>query len=393
MNSKHVSALAFLLLLLGGFAYWIHSGGSNAWKQSDTQAGAKVLPGLVVSNINTVRINAGKEQVTLERKGQAWSVKERDGYAADAQKIVPLLLKLADLKVTQTEAITEALRPRLELAAPGTAGGGIALDLLDAAAQPLGSLIAGKTIDRDSELPGATRGIPTGRYLLARQQPAMALAVSDPLSEIDASPRNWLDKTFVKIERPKSITYASAGKPRWVLTRAEEAGMAWQLKDPAKSEQLDTDKAQEEAGNLGNLALVDVAVDPKPDQLGLTDPDVLTVETFDGLTYALGIGKKDGDNRALTVALTGNSDVPRERTPGKAEKPEDKAKLDKEFKDKLAAFDARIAAERGLGKRVFLVTDASVQPLLKERVALLKPPPKPAEADKGAGKKKVPAKN
>ncbi len=137
--------------------------------------------------------------------------------------------------------------------------------------------------------------------------------------------------------------------------------------------------------------MVDVVVAPKPDQLGLTEPDVLSVETFDGLTYTFSIGKKDGDNRALMVSLTGSA-APRERTPGKDEIPADKAKLDQDFKDKRAAFDTRIAAERAMDKRVFLVTDASVQPLLQDRAALLKKKEKPPEADKGADKKKPPAK-
>ncbi len=237
MNSKHVSALALLLILLGGVAYWVQFGGSGAWKQADTQAGAKVVPGLVVGTVSVVRINSGKDQVTLERKGQAWSVRERDGYPADTQKIGPFLLKLADLKVIQTEAITESLRPRLQLAPPGQTGGGIALDLLDASTKPLSSLIVGKAITRKSDFPGATQEVPSGRYLLARERPSSALAVSEPLSEVDPNPRTWLDKTFAKVERAKTITLSSGGKPRWVLTRPEEAGMAWQLKDPAKDEE------------------------------------------------------------------------------------------------------------------------------------------------------------
>ena len=381
MNSKHVSALALLLILLGGIAWWVHSGGSGAWKSADTQAGAKVVPNLVVGTVSTLRINGGKDVVTLERKGQAWSVKERGGYPADAQKIAPLLLKLADLKVTQTEAITDALRPRLDLGPPGQSGGGIALDLMDAATKPLGSLIVGKSITRPSDFPGG-KDVPTGRYLLVREQPASALAVSEPLTEIDANPRAWIDKTFAKVERPKTITLTSSGKPKWILTRPEEAGIAWQLQDAAKDEELDMNKAQEEAGILGGITMVDVVTAPAAD--ALNDADVLGIETFDGLAYTLTIGKKDGENRVVTVSLSGTATAPPDRTPGKDEKPEDKAKLDKAFKDQRAAFDARMAAERAMDKKVFLVADASVAPLLKERTALLKQ--KPPEPPKGAGK-------
>jgi len=396
MSSKQLSLLAAILILLGGLAAWIHYGGAGAWKQADTQSGAKVLPGLVINNIASLRINGGKESVTLERKGDAWSVKERDGYPADTQKIGPLLVKLSELKVTQTEAITEALRPRLQLAAPGQADGGIAVDLSDAAGKSLGNLILGKALTKPSEIPGATKEVPTGRYLLARDATTTAIAINDPLTEVDASPRAWLDKTFAKPERARTITLSSGGKPRWTLTRAEEAVMAWILKDAAKGEEFDTNKAEEIAGNLGSLAMTDVAVNPKPDELGLTDGDVLTVETFDGLNYTYTIGKKGGEpkepTRALTLSVTGKPDVPRERTPGKDEKAEDKAKLDQAFKDKLAAFDARIKREQAMDKKVFLVTDASIAPLLKERSALLKPKPAaPAAPAKVADAKKAQA--
>lgn len=379
MNSKQIGILAAVLVLLGGLAAWLHFGGTGAWKQADTKSGAQVLPGLVVNSVASLRINAGKDQVTLERKGEAWSIKERGGYPADAQKIGPFLLKLAGLKVVQTDAISEALRPRLQLAPPGQTDGGTALDMTDAAGKSLGSLIIGKALTKKSEIPGATQETPTGRYLLVREQPTVAVAVNDPLSDIDANPKAWLDQSFAKPERVKSITLAADGKPRWRVARAEEAGIAWQLQDAAKTEELDGNKPQELAGTLGNLALVDVAVSPKPDELGLTNGDMLTVETFDGLTYVYTIGRKNGENRAVTVSLTGTPAPAPERTPAKDEKAEDKAKLDKQYKEAQTARAARIAKEQAMDKKVFLIADALVAPLLKERAALLKPKSEPAK--------------
>lgn len=393
MNSKHIGILAVILLLLGGLAAWMHYGGTGAWKQADTKSGAQVLPGLVVNNVATLRINAGKESVTLERKGEAWTVKEREVYPADAQKIGLFLLKLAGLKVVQTDTISDALRPRLQLAPPGQTDGGTAIDLTDAAGKPLGGLIIGKALTKKSEIPGATQEVPNGRYLLVREQPTVAIAVSEPLTDADANPKAWLDTRFAKPERVKSITLASGGKPRWSVTRAEEAAMAWQLQD-AKGEDLDTNKPQELAGALGNLAMADVAVGAKPEELGLTDGDVMTVETFEGLTYVYTFGKKNGENRAVTVTVTGKPAPAPDRIPGKDEKAEDKAKLDKEYQAKQAENVARIAREQAMDKKVFLVADASVAPLLRERTALLKPKPQPDAAKGADGKdaKKAPAK-
>jgi len=394
MNSKHIGILAVVLLLLGGLAAWLHYGGTGAWKQADTKSGAQVLPGLVVNNVATLRINAGKETVTLERKGEAWSVKEREGYPADAQKIGLFLLKLAGLKVVQTDAISDALRPRLQLAPPGQTDGGTAIDLIDAAGKPLGGLIIGKALTKKSEIPGATQETPTGRYLLVREQPTVAIAVNEPLSDATASPKAWLDQRFAKPERVRSITLASGGKPRWSVTRAEEAAMAWQLKDAAKGEELDTNKPQELAGALGNLAMTDVAVGAKPEELGLTDGDVLTVETFEGLSYVYTLGKKNAENRAVTVTVTGKPAPAPDRTPAKDEKAEDKAKLDKEYQARQAENIARITREQAMDKKVFLVADASVAPLLRDRATLLKPKPQPdpGKAADGKDTKKAPAK-
>lgn len=400
MGRKLVAILAAVLIVLAGAAWWIYSGGNSAWKQSEMHAGAKVLPNLVVSNVAGVHLNGGKEQVTLERKGEMWTVRERGGYPADLQKVAPLLVKLADLKVVQTEEITASLQPRLQLAAPGSDGGGTALDLTDAAGKPLGSITVGKTIDKDSEIPGATKKVPNGRYLLRKDAPTIAIAINDPLNEIDLNPRSWLDKTFAKPERVKTLTLTSGGKPKWSLVRNEEASIAWTLKDAAKGEDLNTATANDTAGALAGVTMVDVVSDPKPDVTGLADGDVLTAETFDGLTYTYTVGKKEGENRYISFAVAGKAERPRERTPGKDEKAEDKTKADKTFKDELAAFDARMEREQAMDKKVFLVADASLQAALKERAALMKSketaaaPSVPGldKYEKKAPEKKAPAK-
>jgi hypothetical protein len=394
MGRKALVSLAVLLLVLGGIAGWIYTGGNSDWKQADTQAGTKVLRGVTINDIAAIRIKGAKDEVSLERSNGVWGIKQRAGYPADPQKVGPLLVKLAELKVTQTEAITEALRPRLQLAAPGAADGGTALELLDAKGKPLGSLILGKAITKKSDIPGATRDVPTGRYLLKTDSPATAIAINDPLGEIDANPAAWVDKIFIKPERIKSITLTTGGKPAWTIQRNEEAEMAWQLKDAAKGEAFDTNKAQDEARALAGIGMTDVAVNIKPEDLA--GGDVLAVETFDGLAYTLTLGKKDGENRPVLVNVGGKLAPAPERAPGKEEKAEDKTKRDKEYKDRAAANEARAAHELSMDGKVFLVADASVAPLIKERAALLKKeeknPPAPAVPGLDAFEKKAPAK-
>jgi hypothetical protein len=69
------------------------------------------------------------------------------------------------------------------------------------------------------------------------------------------------------------------------------------------------------------------------------------------------------------VAVT--AQLPKERTPGKDEKPEDKAKLDKEFKEQQKTLEDKLKQEQGYGKWVFQVSNWTVDSLLKDRAQLL----------------------
>ena len=112
------------------------------------------------------------------------------------------------------------------------------------------------------------------------------------------------------------------------------------------------------------------------------------METFDDFKYAVNVGAKTNDNHALTVAVTAT--WPKERTPGKDEKPEDKEKLDKEFKDKQKKLEEKLAAEKKFEKWTYLVSGWTVDSLLKERSQLLVE--KKEEAKKEEAKEKAESK-
>jgi len=74
--------------------------------------------------------------------------------------------------------------------------------------------------------------------------------------------------------------------------------------------------------------------------------------------------------------------LPKERTPGKDEKPEEKEKLDKEFKEQQAKLAEKLKQEKNFEKWTYLVSTWTLEPLLKDRSQLLvekKPEPKPGE--------------
>ncbi len=119
---------------------------------------------------------------------------------------------------------------------------------------------------------------------------------------------------------------------------------------------------------LGSPSFVDVAM-AKPEELGLDKPVAVTVDTFEDFAYTLNVGRKTNDDFPLTVTVS--AQLPKERTPGKDEKPEDKDKLDKEFKEKQKKLEEKLGQEKRFEKWVYLVSNWTVEPLLKERSQLL----------------------
>ena len=156
--------------------------------------------------------------------------------------------------------------------------------------------------------------------------------------------------------------------PRWKLTRESESG-EWKLAEAKPAEQLDASKASGVANPLSSPSFADVLPSAKPEDLGLDKPTVVTVGTFDNFTYTLKVGQKTNDD--FPLAMTVSAQFQKERTPGKDEKPEDKDKLDKEFKEKQKKLEEKLNQEKGYEKWVYLVSNWTVDPMLKERAQLL----------------------
>jgi len=215
---------------------------------------------------------------------------------------------------------------------------------------------------------GESGGWPDGRYVMSGAAAGQVAVVSDPLANLEPKADSWLNKDFFKIERPRSIavTFPNATNS-WKLTRETESGEL-KLADAKPDEVLDTSKASGVGNPFSSPSISDVAAGVKPEEAGLDKATVIAVETFDGFTYTVKVGAKTNENYFLTLSLVAN--FPKERTPGKDEKPEDKAKLDKEFADKQKKLEEKLAQEKTYEPWTYLVQGWSVDSLLKERAQL-----------------------
>jgi hypothetical protein len=109
---------------------------------------------------------------------------------------------------------------------------------------------------------------------------------------------------------------------------------------------------------------------------------VIKIETFDGFAYTVRVGARTNEEYPLIVSVSGQ--LAKERTPGKDEKPDDKTKLDKEFKEHQQKLEEKLKLEQSFGKWTYLVSAWGIDPLLKERAELLvekKEEPKPARTN------------
>ena len=369
MNRKQFLILVIALLVLGGAGLALFWQDIAAYRASGAKIGAKLLPGLKLNEVAQVHLQDAKSQVTLVKKDNAWLVRERGDYPANVQDIGDLLIKLAELKVVQSETVGESLLPRLDLAAPGQReGSGTLIEFKDAAGKPLASLILGKIIlkkDPVNPLPSAQNGVPAGRYVLVGKSNDTVIGVSDPLEGAHAVPGKWLAKDFFKADRIKTLALAGEGAASWKITRDTEYG---QWKFAAGGGELDASAAVGATNALGGLSFTDVVVDPKPEDT--EKPVTVTAETFDNLTYTVKIArKKTGDEDYVSFTVSG--EPPKQRVAEKGEKPDEKARLDKEFAATLKKLEARVASEQALAKWTYVVPAKSLSPLVKERAQLV----------------------
>jgi hypothetical protein len=374
MNRKQLLTLLALVLVLGGLGIFLKK------RQNDSSDGGgsagmgqKLLGKFDVNAVSRISLKQGSNDINLAKKDNLWRVRERNDYPANYSEISDFLLKLQDIKVIQSETVGASQLPRLSLVPGQGTNSPLVVDFKDQNDQTIKSLLLGKKHMRKTDRPSpygdvGEEGYPDGRWVKLSDSDLVAV-ISEPFDKIEPKADQWLNKDFFKIEKPRSIAAAfPAATNSWKLTHDSETA-EWKLADAKPGEQLDTTKASGVANPLGSPAFVDVAVMQSPAELGLDKGTVVTVETFDNLTYTIKVGAKTNDNYPL--AMTVAAQIPKERTPGKDEKPEDKDKLDKEFKEKNKKIEEKLAQEKPFEKWVYLVSNWTVEPLLKERGQLM----------------------
>jgi hypothetical protein len=372
MNRKQFVILLVLVVVIGAAGLVIRQRGQSSWQSAGQAIGQKLVPGLPVNDIAQITIKAGGSELNLARRDNVWRVRERSDYPANFSEISGLLLKFADLKVAQTEVVGPSQLGRFELLPPG-AGANTAtqIEFKDASGKLRDSVLLGK---KHMSKPGGgqfggmggDQGWPDGRYVMAGGGAKTVSVISDPLDNVAPKPESWLNKDFLRIEKPCRIAVQfEAATNSWTLTRASETN-DWQLAAAKAEEKLDSAKVSGVTSPFSSASFNDVAaLTASNAPVGTT----LTVQTFDGFNYVIKLGASENGNYPASVTVS--AQFATERAAAKDEKPEDKARLDQQFKEQQAKFAGKLATEKGFAAWVYQLPGHTVDPLLKPRQELL----------------------
>ena len=386
MNRKQLILLIVVGLVAGGLAYTLIKNRAGTERVSNQKLGQKVVADFPINDVERITIKQGPEQLNVARKNDRWVVQERNDYPANFSTVSELVRKVWELKVARPVRVSPKQLDRLELTPPdkGTNSGTL-VEFKDKSGKVIAPLLLGKKHMREggnSSPFGGGGGYPDGRYVMLANDPQSVAVVSEPFSNAEAKPSDWLDKDFFKIEKHKSIAVTSpVATNNWKLIKESETN-DWKLAEAKAGEQLDTGKAGSVTSAFSYPSFNDVATT----NVSMDKATTAKIETFDGFVYDIKVGSKvaeDRDDYYMQVAVNGN--FQKERTPGKDEKPEDKAKLDKEHKDKIDKLEEKLKNEKALANWTYIVAKYTLDPVLKERKDLLvekKEEPKKEETKK-----------
>jgi hypothetical protein len=344
VNSRIALVLVVLLAVLGGFAFVLKNQ-SNPGAPSGP-LGQPLLKDLETPEIAGVAIRRPKGALTIERKGERWTIAERDGFPADFDKVRDFVLKAAALKIGQSDAIGEKDRARLQLDAAGTR-----IEFRGADGKPLAAVVAGKKYFK-SEPANPERALGDGRYVALAGDEKHVYLISDPLAQASTESAGWIDHKSFAVEKVKTL---EVRYPDGSGYKIERSGDNADWKFASSGGKLDAPKANAASYSLQVLELADVAPkDAKPEDTGLAKPALVTATTFDGLTYALKIGRLEGANYYVTFAIAGE--------------PKPEGKDAEERRKKLAE---RLPRENDLARYTLLIPKSKLDDTLKKRSELL----------------------
>lgn len=382
MGTKTLIRLLLALAVIGGVAAIIHfagSGGSVSEVASSTSK-KKVFSEFPINEVAKIVITDKEGSLTLNKGETSWEVSERAGYPANSEPIIGLLRKLWDLNIVQPITIGRAQYGRLKLITPGEAStpeeAATVLSFHDATGKELASLWLGKVYERSDGRPdpfgGGMAKSEAGRYIKKGDSSSVYL-VGETFSDVNIDAPEWINKTFFRVEKVKSIEIVSQTKADdWKLERTDENG-DFTLVGATETEKLDQAKVSSMKSAFSNPQVEDVFTGDaaKEAKVGQT---TFKVVTFDDFNYEIAVGEKN-DLNELPLTVTVSAKLPETRKAGEEESDEDKKKLDAEFEERVKGLKSKLEQEEKLAGHIFKVRSFFIDSIAKKRSELMEEKP------------------
>jgi uncharacterized protein DUF4340 len=342
MNARIVLILVVLLAILGGGALLYQQQERNRRPDNVGALGRNLFKDLKAAEVAAIRIVEPKSTLTVQRKGERWVIAERGDFPADVAKVRAFVVQALSLKVGQSEPIGDKDRARLNLDESGTQ-----VEFAGADGKTLSKLIVGKKyFKREVDNPDKARA--DGRFVALPAEPKMVYVVSDPLNQATTKSSEWIDKTSFKVEKVKTLEVRYPGGGGYRIERDRDTA-DWRLAGARADEKLELTKANAASYSLGLLELADVA----PKGTALEEPVSIQAATLDGLSYAIKVGKLQGDNYPVSFSASGAL-----------------RKGDKDA-ERLKSVEERLPREKLLSDYVLLIPKSKLEDTLKKRAELL----------------------
>jgi hypothetical protein len=399
MKPKTLLIIAIVGVLLAGLAWFTSSKDTKGEPAKGSAMGQKVIPNFALNDVTAITIQAKDAKVDLARQGETWKVLDKNGYEASFDQISSLLKKVWELKVTQDVAIGPSQFSRLNLVSPESpeaAGAdptkvGTLLVFKGEGDKELGRLLLGLEHNSTNAAANPMAGMmgggnfPNGRYLTAGTDAKTVVLVNDSFSAASTDPKEWLDRTFIRVEKAKTITVTGETPEKsWKLVREGEND-DFKLDAPAEGEEFDTTAGAVYKSILSSASFGDVVPPDNADAKKLLEKlTKVEITTFDGFTYKIQIGVANGAGEIPTIWEV-SADLVKQRTAPADEKPEDKEAADKAFAENLKKQEEKLAKEQTYSKWIYYVESWTVQALTKPRADLMKKPEPAPGAEGGEG--------
>lgn len=341
---------------------------SSSWNSGKYSAGGENLfANLDVNKTDKLTVSSGTELSSIVRNENGWTIGEKNSYPADFRKIASFLGALAEVKSVQN---VKAGKSQLEKLGLGDGdrekGNAVLVELSEESGKKTNSILLGKMHFKKEENPNPFFGSgPDGRYVMLLDGKFQPKLISLTFDDIGSSPVSWADKSFVEIDKIKSIDVRKkTADEGWKLVKNTE-NETFSLSDLKEGEELDPGKIAPLASFLRNASFQDVGSLPAN-----FAGDTAAIETFDGFKYEITFAPQEKDQYSVNIKTT--ADIPSRREAVKDEKPEDKEKLDREFKAKTDIMKEKLERETAIGKWVYVLRKNYIDTLLKTKKELMK---------------------